>query len=158
MKIIDKIIGMEIKNSEDRLNKLKEVGGVPTILEALAKNIEELKKGRIKISDKKELGSQEYIDHKVLKGSGGKIFIQFNGYINYFPQGKFGPFLTKAAGARPEEKIRIKSTKVFTTKEAAEILGITPQQLRKKLRISGIEKDKETGKYTLTSETIDSLK
>lgn len=96
MKIIEKIIEIEIANLEDRLETYKKLGGPQIIIKTIPEKIEKMKNDGIKITDKDDLGQMEYISHEVKKGRGGKIYIHFNDCINYFPNGyAHGAFLAK---------------------------------------------------------------
>lgn len=92
--IKEKIIQMEISNLSQRLSKMQQIGAPKILLETIPKQIDELKKGNIKIADKEQLLDMTYKNHKVLTGRGGKVYIQFNDSINYFPEGRYGKFIT----------------------------------------------------------------
>ena len=91
--IFNKILELEIKATEKRLNRLIEIGAPDIIIENTKKNIEQFKLGIIKINDKQHLLSKTFEKLEVKTGRGGVEYIQFNGNINYFPNGKYGKFI-----------------------------------------------------------------
>ena len=95
MKIKSYIIEKEVSNSMERLQKLKEIGAPNVIIESLSKEIEKLKSGNLNIGGDKELIEEEFNNKEVKKGQGGKVYIQFDGRINYFPNAKYGRFISR---------------------------------------------------------------
>ena len=97
MKIRDKIIEVMLKNVTERCEKMIEIGGPAIIIENLKKEIENLKNGILKVKDKENLLDNEFIDIEWKKGKGGVPYATFNnGSINYFPNSRYGAFITKA--------------------------------------------------------------
>ena len=94
--ILDKILEIEINAWQNRLNKLTAINAPEIMLVKLRENIENAKKGIIKITDKEDLLSIHFKEYEVKKGRGGVPYIQFNGSINYFPEGKYGKFIKSA--------------------------------------------------------------
>lgn len=97
MKIRDKIIENTLKNVTERCEGIIKIGGPAIIIENLKKEIENLKNGILKIKDKENLLDIEFADVEWKKGRGGVPYATFNnGTINYFPNARYGAFITKA--------------------------------------------------------------
>lgn len=96
MIIKEKIIEMEIATATDRLNKLNAMEAPAIITKALEQTLTELKSGIIKISGDADLLNLEFEKWESRKGNGGKVYLQINENINYFPNAKYGKFITKA--------------------------------------------------------------
>ena len=96
--IKDYILENEIKNVSERLEKLKDIRAPQVMLDGLAKELQELRKGNFKITGDKELLNYKWKTREIKKGRGGKVFIQFDGKINYFPTAKYGKYITVVNG------------------------------------------------------------
>lgn len=98
MTVKEFLINAEKKNAEIRLAKMTEVGAPEVIIENLKKKVAN-PEADFKVGGAKELLDVEYEKHEVLKGRMGKIHLLINGYIVYFPEAKYGRFITEDNGA-----------------------------------------------------------
>ena len=96
MTIREKIIANEITAQTDRLTKLSEMGAPAVMITGTEKIIADLKSGNIKVGGDTELLDQEYVSGESKKGNGGKVYIQINGNINYFPNARYGRYIKAA--------------------------------------------------------------
>ena len=72
--------------------------GMKQMADAISIEIGRLEKGILTIGGDVDLLDEEYVDHELKTGSGGKKYVRFNGKVNYFPNAKYGRFVT--AGTR----------------------------------------------------------
>ena len=79
---------------EDRLVKLVNMNAPQCIIDSQRKAVEDLKNGILKVGGDVESLSTEVKSVEQRKGRGGKIYVCFNGSINYFPQAKYGRFIS----------------------------------------------------------------
>jgi hypothetical protein len=89
------IILKELEMATNRRNKLEEIGAPEIMISGCNKCIEDLKNGKIEISGSTNLLEIEYVSSEVKKGRGGKVYISFNGFINYFPNAKYGKYIAE---------------------------------------------------------------
>ena len=94
MTIKEIIIAKELESSKERLALLEEMDAPEVIIVSLDKHIERLTEGQIEVGGDSSLLELEYISHVTKKGNGGKPYVVFNDSINYFPQAKFGRYIT----------------------------------------------------------------
>ena len=97
MTVKDFLINCEKKNAETRLSKMIEIDAPEVLIENLKKKIENFEKD-FKVGGMKKLLDVEYEKHEVLTGKMGKIYLEINGYIVYFPNAKYGRFITEDNG------------------------------------------------------------
>lgn len=83
-------------NAEERLSKLEEIGAPEVVIEGQRKAVENLRNGALKISGEKELLDVAVESKEVRKGNGGKMYVVFNGNINFFPNARYGMFIKRA--------------------------------------------------------------
>lgn len=86
----------ELQSADDRLQKLIEIGAPKVMIDAQRKLVDNW--DGIKANGDDFLLDIPYQSHEVKKGNGGKIYVIFNGYIQYFPTAKFGRFVSKKEG------------------------------------------------------------
>lgn len=92
----ESILKVVTANAEERLNKLEEIGAPEVVIEGQRKAVENLRNGALKISGEKELLDVAVESKEVRKGNGGKMYIVFNGNINFFPNARYGMFIKRA--------------------------------------------------------------
>jgi len=95
MTIKDFIIEKETKMMQERLEQLEKFKAPAIVIEKLKKDIEKLKNGELKVSGDESLLEYEFFQYEVKKGRGGKIYIEFDNVIKYFPEAKYGRYITK---------------------------------------------------------------
>lgn len=93
MTIEEFIIQKEIKHLQSRLDKLLKAGISIKTADIMVAKIESIKKHGLKINGGKQLLSEEYVNHELRKGSGGKQYYQINGTINYYPEARWGKYI-----------------------------------------------------------------
>jgi hypothetical protein len=92
------LINKRIESRKRRLEELKRINAPEILIRNEQKNLKALINGDIGIKDKENLLDLEFSSYEMNKGRGGKTWIQFEteeGLINYFPNAKYGPFITK---------------------------------------------------------------
>lgn len=96
MTIKDKIIeGLLIAGTE-RLNALKDMGAPNIIIVRQEKYVTDLTAGILKVGGDNNLLAEQFENMEVSKGRGGKTYYIFNnGDIKFYPQAKYGMFITK---------------------------------------------------------------
>lgn len=96
MNIKEKIIEMRIKNCEYRLSRFVEIGAPEVMIARVKEILADLQNGVLDVKDKGNIFNETYLNHEVKTGRGGKKYISFNDEtLNYFPEGKFGPFTSR---------------------------------------------------------------
>ena len=99
MTVKEFLINREKNLAEARLARAREKGFTfPEIIEINLKKKIENPAADFKVGGAKELLDVEYKKHEVLTGKGGKIHLLINGYIVYFPEAKYGRFITEDNG------------------------------------------------------------
>lgn len=94
MKIKDYIVEKELAHTKERLDKLTEIGAPSVVLKGISEEIERLESGVLNVGGNKDLLDEDFSEREVKKCNGGKVYIQFDGRINYFPNAKYGRFIT----------------------------------------------------------------
>lgn len=89
------IIKNLIESSEDRLEKLKEIGAPDIMIKSVENQIENLKSGKNKVGGSIHLLDKEYVSHECTKGKGGKLVVIINGNIKYCPSAKYGQYIVE---------------------------------------------------------------
>ena len=97
MTVKEFLINREKKLAEARLAKLAGIGAPEIIIENLKKKIAN-PGADFKVGGVKNLLDVEYEKHEVLTGKFGKVHLLINGYIVYFPEAKYGRFITEDNG------------------------------------------------------------
>lgn len=95
MNIKDWIILKEVPMIEERAKRLEEIRAPKIMIEGTIKMAQELKEGNLKIGGDKSLLEEEATDYEVKNGRGGVSYIQFDNGIAYFPNAKYGRFISK---------------------------------------------------------------
>ena len=96
MTIKEFIIDREMVVYEGRLNSLLELGAPDIMIESQRKAVAALQSGDFKIGGDPYLLDYEFSEWKVYKGRGGKMYVQFDEKINYFPTAKYGRYIKEA--------------------------------------------------------------
>jgi len=96
MTIREWICKNEARMTAERADKLEALKAPQIMIEATRKMAEALKAGILKCGGDAELLDIEMESFEVRKGRGGKAYISLNGNINYFPEAKYGRFITMA--------------------------------------------------------------
>jgi hypothetical protein len=65
------------------------------MIQGQQKLVEELSTGKIKIGGDQDLLQNTFETFEIKKGKGGKSYIQFDNGIKYFPNAKYGRFITR---------------------------------------------------------------
>jgi len=94
-KIIDFILRNEYRQAQERLEKLIQINAPKVMIQGQQKIVDELSTGKIKIGGDQGLLQCTFDTFEVKKGNGGKIYIQFDNGIKYFPNAKYGRFITR---------------------------------------------------------------
>ena len=95
MTIKDFIIEKETKMMKERLEQLEKFGAPAIIKKQLKENIKKLENGELKVGGDESLLEFEFKCFAVKKGRGGKVYLEFNNIIKYFPEAKYGRYITK---------------------------------------------------------------
>jgi hypothetical protein len=95
MTIKDFIIEKETKMVKERLEQLEKFGAPTIIIEKTKEVLEQLENGELKVGGDKSLLESEFIQCVVKKGRGGKVYLEFDNVIKYFPEAKYGRYITK---------------------------------------------------------------
>ena len=98
------IIKGTLKAAEDRLEKLKEISAPQVVIDGQSRYVDSLKKGSLKISGDKSLLDVEYIHSEQKKGRGGRIYYTINDSINFFPNAKYGMYISAVDGMYIKER------------------------------------------------------
>lgn len=94
-KIIDFILRNEYRQAQERLEKLIQMNAPKVMIQGQQKLVEELSAGKIKIGGDQDLLQYTFKAYEIKKGNGGKLYVQFDNGIKYFPNAKYGRFLTR---------------------------------------------------------------
>ena len=94
-KIIDFILRNEYRQAQERLEKLIQMEAPKIMIQGQQKLVEELSTGKIKIGGDQDLLQCTFETFEIKKGNGGKLYIQFDNGIKYFPNAKYGRFITR---------------------------------------------------------------
>lgn len=89
------IIEKALEATKERLEKLIEMGAPQIMVTNLQSQVAEMEAGDIKVGGDASLLDAEVIGYEVKKGNGGKSYIQFDNGTKYFPNAKYGRFITK---------------------------------------------------------------
>jgi len=97
MTIRENICKNEVRMMKERLDRLTELGAPRIIiLETLPKQIAELEAGNLTgIGGDLELLDVEVESIENRTGRGGKLYIVYNGSINYFPAARYGRYIKR---------------------------------------------------------------
>ncbi len=93
--VFEFLLKNEQRMAQERLAKLEEMKAPEIMVQGQRKLVAELEKGNLKIGGDQELLKAEFETFELKKGSGGKGYIQFDNGIKYFPQAKYGRFITR---------------------------------------------------------------
>lgn len=89
------ILRNEIEFKEKVAEKWQKAGLGQKTIDLLKQEIKIMKEKGMKIGGDQELLKVEYIKHEVKKGRGGKQYLLINDEIKYFPDAKYGKFISK---------------------------------------------------------------
>lgn len=96
MTIRESICKNEARMMKERLEKLTKLGAPKIILENLPKAIAELEAGVLTgVGGDKCLLDVEVKSVESRTGRGGKFYVVYNGNINYFPNARYGRFISR---------------------------------------------------------------
>ena len=93
MTIKEFIIDREMVVYEGRLENLIELGAPDIMIESQRKMVDALKRGDFKVGGDSYWLDYEFSEWKTYKGRGGKMYVQFDGKVNYFPTAKYGRYI-----------------------------------------------------------------
>ena len=99
MQIKADIIATAQKGAEARLKSLVSITAPEIMIDRQRERLEMFLRGEIEIQDKDFLLGLPFTDRQVKTGNGGKKYISYqtaNGIVNYFPNARFGAFISKA--------------------------------------------------------------
>ena len=94
-RIFDFILRNEYRMAQERLEKLIQINAPKVMIQGQQKLVEELSAGKIKIGGEQDLLQCTFATFEIKKGNGGKLYIQFDNGIKYFPNAKYGRFITR---------------------------------------------------------------
>lgn len=94
-RIFDFILRNEYRMAQERLEKLIQMEAPKIMIQGQQKLVEELSTGKIKIGGDQDLLQNTFETFEIKKGKGGKSYIQFDNGIKYFPNAKYGRFITR---------------------------------------------------------------
>lgn len=95
MKIREWILNSLKEYAVYRLDKLTDIGAPKIIIEGQSKYLAELEQGILKVSGDVELLDEDYKFNERRKGRGGVVYYIINGNINFFPNAKYGMYITE---------------------------------------------------------------
>ncbi len=95
MNILTIILEKELKATKDRLEKLIQMQAPEIIIRNLTAQVAEMENGEIKIGGDNALLDLAFESYEVKTGNGGKKYIQFDNGVRYFPNAKYGRFITR---------------------------------------------------------------
>lgn len=95
MTIKEFIIEKEMEATKDRFEKLTEMGAPEILLRNIEKQIAEMQDGNIQVGGDKKLLDCEAVTYMIKKGNGGRLYIEFENGIKYFPNAKYGRFISR---------------------------------------------------------------
>lgn len=94
-RIADFILKTEYRGAQERLEKLIKMEAPKIMVQGQQKLVEELSTGKIKIGGDQDLLQYTFETFEIKKGNGGKLYVQFDNGIKYFPNAKYGRFITR---------------------------------------------------------------
>jgi len=94
-KIVDFILRNEYRAAQERLEKLIQMEAPRVMIQGQQKLVEELSTGKIRVGGDQDLLQCTFETFETKKGNGGKLYIQFDNGIKYFPNAKYGRFITR---------------------------------------------------------------
>ncbi len=95
MTIGEIIIRNELAAAKARLSKLEALGAPAVTLEAIRREVAQLEAGELKIGGDRALLELEAEGAEVKTGRGGKKYIRFANGVQYFPQARYGRFISR---------------------------------------------------------------
>lgn len=90
------ILSNLLRGAKDRLEKLAQMGAPEIMLTSQKKAVEKLEAGNLKISGDTDLLGETFVSFETRNGKGGKQYVHINGSINFFPNSRYGMFITRA--------------------------------------------------------------
>jgi hypothetical protein len=94
-RIIDFIVRNELRAAQERLEKLMQIKAPEVMIQGQKRIVEELSAGKIKVGGDQELLQCTFETFETKKGKGGKVYVQFDNGIKYFPNAKYGRFIAR---------------------------------------------------------------
>ncbi len=94
-RIIDFILRNEHRGAQERLEKLIQMKAPRVMIQGQQKLVEELSTGKIRVGGDQDLLQCTFETFENKKGNGGKLYVQFDNGIKYFPNAKHGRFITR---------------------------------------------------------------
>ena len=95
MKILSIILEKELIATKDRLEKMIQMGAPEVIITSLKIQVADMENGEINIGGDTELLSLNADSYEAKRGRGGKCYIEFDNGVRYFPNAKYGRFITR---------------------------------------------------------------
>lgn len=95
MTIRQHVIEWELGAYTKRLEKLIEFGAPQVVIEAQRALISDLEAGTLVMRDKEGLLDLVAEITAVRTGRGGKVYLEFDNGVRYFPTAKYGRFITR---------------------------------------------------------------
>jgi hypothetical protein len=93
--IKDYILEHETKATKERLEKLVKIDAPRIMIEKTREALQKMESGIIEVNGDAMLLELEFETCAVKTGRGGKVYLQFDNFINYFPLAKYGRYITK---------------------------------------------------------------
>lgn len=94
MTIKEIVLEIEIKSGAYRAEKLEELKAPQVMIDALKANVEDMKAGNLKVGGAVEKLDNEVDGYEIKKGRGGKQYIEFSDGTRYFPEAKYGRYIS----------------------------------------------------------------
>lgn len=94
-RVIDLIVRNELRAAQERLEKLMQIKAPEVMIQGQKRIVEELSAGKIKVGGDQELLQCTFETFETKKGRGGKVYVQFDNGIRYFPNTKYGRFIER---------------------------------------------------------------
>ena len=96
MTIREYILSGALAAARDRLERLSQISAPAVLISSQQKAVSDLEAGNLKISGDLDTLEDEFLDRVFKTGRGGKQYIQINGNVNFFPNAKYGPYISRA--------------------------------------------------------------
>ena len=144
MTIREFICKHEAEGAQEHLDRLIELGAPQIILDGWKKAVAALKDGKVECGGDSGLLNVEVVDFIKRKGNGGKPWVQFNGFINYFPQAKYGRFIARDVSVKNLHKLNANELRAYAVSLGADkktLYGTSKEALR--LIVQRLEKGGE---------------
>lgn len=94
MTIKEFLVTKELVSMKERLLRLKQISAPKIMIESLKEKISNFSNDNFNVGGNNELLEVEYETHVVKTGRGGKKYLLINDAIQYFPNARYGRFIS----------------------------------------------------------------